>query len=95
VRHGLAAAASALLLQACIVVPQTREYYDTGCQMMSKEIVLEAAVIGRFQGCAGEACAVMLATMGAVTAASAVVSGSIALVGNVAYWVERQGRCTR
>jgi hypothetical protein len=35
----------------------------------------------------------MLVAMGAVTAASAVVSGSIALVGNVVYWFERQGRC--
>jgi hypothetical protein len=94
-KQALAAAACALLLQACIVVPQTRDYYDAGCQMMSKEIVLGATMIGRFQGCAGEACAVMLATMGAVTAATAVVSGSIALVGNVAYWVERQGRCMR
>jgi hypothetical protein len=33
--------------------------------------------------------------MGLVTAASAVVSGSIALVGNVVYWFERQGRCKR
>ena len=37
----------------------------------------------------------MLAAMGAVTAASAVISGSIALVGNVVYWFERQGRCGR
>ena len=35
----------------------------------------------------------MLASAGLVTAASAVVSGSIALVGNVIYWFEKQGRC--
>ena len=86
---------SLLLLQACIVVPQTREYFHAECQILTREVVLEAAVIGRFQGCAGDACAAMLMAAGAVTAASAVVSGSIALVGNVAYWFERQGRCNR
>jgi hypothetical protein len=87
--------AAVLLLQACIVVPQTREVYDPECRMLTKEIVLETAVIGRFQACQGEGCIAVLVTTGAVTAATAVVSGSIALVGNVAYWIERQGRCSR
>lgn len=30
-----------------------------------------------------------------VAAASAAVSGSIAVVGNVVYWLERQGQCFR
>ena len=37
----------------------------------------------------------MLATLGFVTAASVVVSGSIAIVANTVYWIERQGRCIR
>jgi hypothetical protein len=36
----------------------------------------------------------MLVALGAVTAASAVISGSIAVVGNAVYWFERQGRCS-
>lgn len=84
-----------LPLQACIVVPQTRDVYDPGCRTMTRQITLETAVVGRFQGCNGDACMAMLVAAGAVTAASAVVSGSIAVVGNVAYWFERQGRCAR
>lgn len=84
-----------LALQACIVVPQTREVYDIGCQVMTREIVLQTAVIGRFQGCAGDACIGLLVAAGAVTAASAVVSGSVAIIGNAVYWIERQGRCSR
>ena len=91
----LGLSALVLALQACIVVPQLREVYDIECRMMTKEITLETAVIGRFQGCAGDACLAMLVATGAITAATAVVSGSIALVGNVAYWIERQGRCAR
>ncbi|MBA4178289.1 MAG: hypothetical protein C0505_17285 [Leptothrix sp. (in: Bacteria)] len=93
--RGLAALAVAGLQASCIVVPQTREVYDPECRVLTRQVTLEAAVIGSFQSCAGDACAAMLVTMGAVTAASAVVSGSIALVGNVAYWFERQGRCLR
>jgi hypothetical protein len=82
-------------LQACIVVPQTRQVYDPECHMLTRQMTLETAVLGTFQSCAGDACAAMLAAMGAVTAASAVISGSIALVGNVVYWFERQGQCAR
>jgi hypothetical protein len=31
--------------------------------------------------------------VGAVAAASVVVSGSIVVVGNVVYWLEKQGKC--
>jgi hypothetical protein len=37
----------------------------------------------------------IVAVAGVTAAASAVVSGSIAVVGNVVYWLERQGRCER
>ncbi|MFM9882113.1 MAG: hypothetical protein ACKVQT_03725 [Burkholderiales bacterium] len=35
----------------------------------------------------------LLAVVGAVTAASVVVSGSIVVAGNVVYWFEKRGRC--
>lgn len=88
---GLAAA----LLSACIVVPQTQTVYDPQCQVMTRQITLETTVIGGFTRCAGDGCAALLATMGFVTAASVVVSGSIAVVGNAVYWIERQGQCAR
>ncbi len=90
-----ASALLALSLQACVVVPQTREVYDPECRMMKKEVMLETAVVGRLQACQGDGCVAILVATGAVTAATAVVSGSLALIGNVAYWFERQGRCSR
>jgi hypothetical protein len=38
---------------------------------------------------------VLLAAAGATAEASAVISGSIVIVGNVVYWFEKQGRCLR
>jgi hypothetical protein len=90
-----AAALLALALQACVVVPQTREVYDPECRMMKKEVRLETAVVGQLKSCQGDGCVAILVATGAVTAATAVVSGSLALMGNVAYWFERQGKCSR
>jgi hypothetical protein len=91
----IAALVGAVLLAGCIVVPQTRDVYDPDCKISRREIALETTVVGGFVGCHDRDCAALLATLGAVTAASVVVSGSIALVGNVVYWLEHQGRCRR
>ncbi len=80
-------------LAGCVVVPQTRESYDEGCRMMKREVVLETTSAERFKKCDGAECTAMMVATGVVTAASAVVSGSIAMVGNVLYWFERQGKC--
>ena len=90
-----AALAALLALQACLVLPATRETYDADCKVMKRQMTLETAVVGSFQSCGGDACKAMLVAMGAVTAATAVVSGSVALVGNMVYWFERQGQCAR
>lgn len=92
-RTRLLAAAAALVLQACVVLPQTRETYDPECRVLTRQVTLEAAVLGQFHSCQGRGCELMLVSAGLVTAASAVVSGSIALVGNVVYWFEKQGKC--
>ena len=92
---GASLVASVGVLAGCIVVPQTQTVYDPECQVLTRQVTLEAAVVGGFTSCAGEGCAAMLATLGIVTAASVVVSGSIAIVANTVYWLERQGRCIR
>ena len=91
--RALPAAAAALLLAGCIVVPRTAEVYDPQCRTLVRQVVLDTAVIGTIGHCHNDGCAVMLASMGIVTAASAVVSGSVAIIGNIVYWAERQGRC--
>ena len=97
-RHVVACLRAALIapaLAGCIVLPQTEIVYDPDCKVHTRQVTLQAAYVGGFQRCAGDGCVAMLAAAGLVTAASAVVSGSIAIVGNVVYWLERQGRCLR
>ncbi|OAI51472.1 hypothetical protein AYO46_01400 [Betaproteobacteria bacterium SCGC AG-212-J23] len=38
-------------------------------------------------------CALFLVAIGAVAAASVVISGSVVLVGNTIHWLEKQGKC--
>jgi hypothetical protein len=83
-----------LALSGCMVVPRTTATYEPECQVVTKHIELEIAQVGYFAGCRNNAeCSAILATAGFVAVASAVVSGSYAVVGNVVYWLERQGRC--
>lgn len=85
----------ALLLQSCVFVPATTEIYDQDCRITSKQMALQAVQVGAFVGCRGSECVAALVVMGAATAASAVISGSIVVVGNVVYWFEKKGRCNR
>jgi hypothetical protein len=80
-------------LAGCIVVPRSADVYDPTCRTYVKQIVLETEVIGTLGHCHNDTCAVMLASMGIITAASAVIAGSVAVIGNVAYWAERRGQC--
>ena len=81
------------LLNSCIVVPRTVEEYDPECQVVARHMELEAVQIGYISGCANEGCAVLIVAAAATVAASAIVSGSIAVIGNTVYWLEKQGRC--
>ncbi|MBI5721191.1 MAG: hypothetical protein HZC37_26270 [Burkholderiales bacterium] len=100
---GLAAVAAVTALTAltagalagCVVVPVTRDVYDPDCRLMRREVTLEAAVLGQFHSCSGQECAALLATLGVVSAATLVVSGSLAVVGNAVYWLEHEANCRR
>ena len=88
------------LASGCVIVPRTREGYDPDCQFVTHSMELEAVQVSEFMACGaqgrysrGDLCvAAWVASLG-VTAASAVVSGSIVVVGNVAYWAERRINC--
>ncbi|MBL8330609.1 MAG: hypothetical protein JNJ71_17360 [Rubrivivax sp.] len=89
------AAVAAWALAGCVVVPVTRDVYDPDCRLMRREVMLEAAMLGQFHSCSGQECSALLATLGVVSAATLVVSGSLAVVGNVVYWLEHEANCRR
>ena len=82
-------------VSGCVVLPVTRDVYDPDCRLMRREVTLEAAAVGQMVSCNAQDCAVLLVGMGVVAAASLVVSGSLAIVGNVVYWLEHEASCKR
>ena len=82
------------LLQGCVYLPQTATFYDQKCDAHYREMTLQPYQVAQFAGsCYHRDCAYLLVALGAVTAASVVVSGSIAVAGNMVYWFEKQGQC--
>ncbi len=88
------------LLCSCVVVPKKVEYYDRDCGIVTKKYELtteQYSLLGNINECSNEGCVAEVtgAAFGAVVMApfSAVVSGSIVVVGNTVYWLEKQGNC--
>jgi hypothetical protein len=80
-------------LSACVYVPRTVEVYDFECRQMAKQMVLEGGQVAAIQHCENQGCIALIVGASAVTAATVIVSGSIVIVGNIAYWLERTARC--
>ena len=83
-------------LTSCVVVPRTVVTYDQACRVYARQVTLDATPIsGVVLNCGVQpaSCTAALVMAGIVSSASVVVSGSLAIVGNVAYWIEKQGQC--
>jgi hypothetical protein len=85
----------ALLLGGCVMVPRTVHRYDPECRVVVRTMELEAVQFASIGGCSNQGCVALVAAAAVTAAASAVVSGSITVVGNTVFWLERQGQCLR
>ena len=92
-RGALALAAVCASLAGCVVVPVTVDGYDARCRVVTHHMALQAVQVGAIRSCANQACAGLVIVGAGLAAASAVVSGSVVVVGNIAYWAERQANC--
>jgi hypothetical protein len=89
----VSAALAATLACACVIVPVTTVGYDPDCRLVTRHMELQAVQLAEINHCAGQGCEMVVIAALGVTAASAIVSGSIAVIGNIAYWAERRAGC--
>jgi hypothetical protein len=82
-----------LSLGGCVFYPERVDYYDAECRVTRHRLQLGVEVIGDIGDCDGQKAEACLVAIAAVGGASAVISGSIVIVGNTIYWLERQGPC--
>ncbi|WP_430460693.1 hypothetical protein ACQUQU_15940 [Thalassolituus sp. LLYu03] len=95
----LAALTSLLVLSGCTVKPVYRDVHYQNCEMSWRKVELRSEGLfdsgsGRVN-CGSDAhCqAAFLVVSGLISAGSALVSGSVYVVGNTMHWLEYQGRC--
>ena len=86
--------ALSLLASGCVFYPQTAESYDPVCEVRARHMQLKSEVMHGTCGASTQSAAVgCLALAAGITAGSAIVSGSIVVVGNTVYWLEKRGKC--
>ena len=89
-----------LLISGCVVKPEMVKDYDPQCNIVKKKIKLSVKQISTFEAfaCSGnhDCKAEFVAQVGGAVLLlpiSAIVSGSIALVGNTLFWLQEQKDC--
>lgn len=92
-RAGWICLLASLLLQSCVYVPITTTRYDADCQILARHMTMEPVQVAQLSSCSNAQCTDFMVVAGFTAAASAVISGSIVIVGNVVYWMEKQGSC--
>jgi hypothetical protein len=86
-------AAATVTLSGCLVLPKVDMNQPVPCPLVTREITLDTVQLAHIEHCYGDACLLQLSTGAVVFAASLLVSGSVALVGNTIHWIERVGKC--
>lgn len=85
-----------LFISGCVYYPKKIEYYDAECDIKFKMLVLETdemkdTCLRQKSGDPnGNLC--LMAVIG-TTALSAIISGSLVVVGNTVYWLEKEAMC--
>lgn len=82
-----------LLVSGCVYLPETTVRYDPKCGIYERKMTMQPYQVGTLMGCRDEGCIAGLVAAGVVSAASAVVTGSVVVVDNVVHWLEKQGQC--
>jgi len=84
---------TALPISGCIYYPKRVEVYDSDCNIKTRKLALGVIASNSVPNCSGGNAGACLAAIAAVGPVTAVVSGSIVVIGNTLYWMEKEGRC--
>ena len=82
-----------LAISACVFVPQETRYHDTDCNIEARRLELKPVILDNLDCGNGEGSEYCIVALLAVGAGSAVVSGTIVVVGNTVYWLDEKSRC--
>src|SRR3970040_1904328 len=83
------AIAASLVVAGCVSTAREVEYYDAECEIQYRKMVLDVQRLGNLHCTQSREC---LATTLVIGAGSTLIAGSIVIVGNTVYWLERGGK---
>ena len=75
------------------VTPRVVHVYDEKCQLMTRRVDLSIEKARELEACLRYDCAANVLGVALAFTATAVVSGSVALVGNTAFWLQKTANC--
>ena len=79
-----------LITIGCVFYPKQIQQYDSECKIKYKKLILEHGELSGFKlSCTNEGCIAALLLI----PIEALVAGSIVVIGNTVYWLEKEGRC--
>jgi hypothetical protein len=96
ITHAIACSSLACVLSACIYVPKVKDDSSSpSCKTYTKSMTLEQIEVHQNLSvrCNNDECLAVLLTAAAVSAGSAIISGSIVVTNNTVHWLEYQGTC--
>ncbi|MCP8900569.1 hypothetical protein [Gilvimarinus xylanilyticus] len=82
-----------ILLSGCVATPKTVHVYDPECDIHVRKATLEANQSTLIKNCTNETCVGELVGASVIGTGSVIISGSIVVVSNVVYWIEREQNC--
>jgi hypothetical protein len=84
---------SALLLAGCAASVKVVNVYDPKCQINTRKVTASVEQVRALDACSNEQCVAQVLEVAVSSIAAPIVAGSVAVVGNVVYWLEKAATC--
>ena len=84
---------SALLLGGCAASVKVVNVYDPKCQINTRKVTATVEQVRALEACSNEQCVAQVLELAFSTVTAPIMAGSIAVVGNVVYWLEKAATC--
>jgi hypothetical protein len=67
--------------------------YDPKCQINTRKVTASVEQVRELDACSNEECVAQVLQLAVSSLAAPIIAGSVVVVGNVVYWLERAASC--
>ena len=83
----------AFLLAGCAASVKVVNVYDPKCQISTRKFTASVEQIRALDACSNDKCVAQVLEVAVSSIAAPFVAGSVTVVGNVVYWLEKAATC--